>query len=75
MKKTGHPKYYQCKVSCSCGSSFVVGSTLPELHVDICSACHPFYTGTMKLVDAAGRVEKFQKKYKWGAAQAAQKNG
>lgn len=69
MKDGIHPKYYQCKVTCSCGNSFVTGSTLPELHIDICSACHPFYTGTMKYVDTAGRVEKFQKKYNWGAAQ------
>jgi len=69
MKDGIHPKYYQCKVTCSCGNTFVTGSTLPELHIDICSACHPFYTGTMKYVDTAGRVEKFQKKYNWGAAQ------
>jgi len=69
MKDGIHPKYYQCKVTCSCGNTFVTGSTLPELHIDICSACHPFYTGTMKYVDTAGRVEKFQKKYNWGATQ------
>jgi len=49
----------------------VTGSTVPEIHVDICSACHPFYTGQQKFVDAAGRVEKFQKKYNWGAQKKA----
>jgi len=71
MKKDIHPKYYDCKVTCSCGANFVTGSTVPEIHVDICSACHPFYTGQQKFVDAAGRVEKFQKKYNWGAQKKA----
>ena len=60
MKKDIHPKYHQAKVSCACGNSFVVGSTLPEIHVEICSLCHPFYTGKQKLLDTARRVEKFQ---------------
>lgn len=61
MKKDIHPKYYpQAKVTCVCGNSFSVGSTLPELQVEICSLCHPFYTGKQKLVDSARRVEKFQ---------------
>lgn len=63
MKKDIHPKYYpEAKVSCACGNSFVTGSTLPELKVEICSACHPFYTGKQKLIDSARRVEKFQAK-------------
>ncbi|OGY54828.1 MAG: 50S ribosomal protein L31 [Candidatus Buchananbacteria bacterium RIFCSPLOWO2_01_FULL_56_15] len=60
MKKDIHPKYHQAKVTCACGNSFVVGSTLPEIHVEICSVCHPFYTGKQKLLDTARRVEKFQ---------------
>jgi len=63
MKKDIHPKYYpDAKATCACGSSFVTGSTLPELKVEICSACHPFYTGKQKLLDSARRVEKFQAK-------------
>ena len=63
MKETIHPTYYaQAKVICACGNTFSTGSTLSELHVEICSNCHPFYTGKQKLVDTAGRVEKFQKR-------------
>lgn len=60
MKKDIHPAYYQAKVNCACGKAFVVGSTKEKLEVEICSSCHPFYTGTAKLVDTAGRVEKFK---------------
>lgn len=61
MKKNIHPKYYtKAKATCDCGATFEVGSTKPELHVEICSACHPFYTGTQKLVDTAGRVDRFK---------------
>ncbi|HPI67522.1 MAG TPA: 50S ribosomal protein L31 [bacterium] len=61
MKKDIHPKYYpEAKVSCACGNVFAVGSTLPEIKVEICSACHPFFTGKQKLVDTARRVEKFE---------------
>ncbi len=61
MKKDIHPKYYsEAKVSCACGNSFTTGSTQPELRVEFCSACHPFYTGKQKLVDTARRVEKFK---------------
>ena len=70
MKKNTHPTYYQAKVACACGNTFVIGSTLQEISVDICAKCHPFYTGQMKFVDTMGRVEKFQKKQK--AAQAVQ---
>ena len=62
--KTGiHPRYANCKVTCACGNSFTTRSTKKELHVDICSACHPYFTGKQKFVDTAGRVEKFQKKF------------
>lgn len=60
MKKDIHPAYYQAHVGCACGSAFVVGSTKQALEVEICSNCHPFYTGGSKLVDTAGRVEKFK---------------
>jgi len=63
MKKDIHPNYVECQVTCACGSSFSVLSNKEELRVDICSACHPFFTGSEKIVDAAGRVEKFKKKY------------
>lgn len=63
MKAKIHPKYYtDAKVTCACGNTFTTGSTLPEIKVDICSACHPFFTGEMKFVDTQGRVEKFQAK-------------
>lgn len=64
MKKEMHPQYYQTKVRCACGNEFVTGSTLEEIHIDICSKCHPFYTGRQKFVDSAGRIEKFNKRYK-----------
>lgn len=60
MKKDLHPVYHQAKVTCGCGNTFVVGSTEPEIRVEICSNCHPFYTGTAKLIDTAGRLDKFQ---------------
>ncbi|MEK7068332.1 MAG: 50S ribosomal protein L31 [Patescibacteria group bacterium] len=61
MKKETHPTYFpKAKVVCVCGASFPVGSTKEKLEVEICSSCHPFYTGTEKILDAAGRVEKFK---------------
>ena len=61
MKKDIHPQYYPAaQVKCACGNKFTVGSTKPEIQVEICSACHPFYTGREKLIDTAGRVEKFK---------------
>ena len=63
MKKDIHPKYEDAKVRCGCGNTFTTRSTVAELHVEICSACHPFYTGKQKYVDSAGRIEKFQKKF------------
>lgn len=65
MKAEGHPKYHECKVTCACGNSFTTRSTAKEMHLDICSACHPFFTGKQKFVDTAGRVEKFRKKFNW----------
>ena len=63
MKKDSHPKYYpEAKVTCACGQEFTTGSTLPELRVEICSACHPFFTGQERFVDTEGRVEKFEKR-------------
>jgi large subunit ribosomal protein L31 len=63
MKKDIHPKYFpKAKVSCACGQIFTVGSTMPEIQVEICSACHPFYTGKQKLLDTARRVDKFTKR-------------
>ena len=63
MKQAIHPTYYaDAKVVCACGNTFHTGSTMPEIHVEICSNCHPFYTGKQKLVDTAGRVEKLQKR-------------
>jgi len=64
VKEGIHPKYVESKVICSCGSTFTTRSTLPEIKVEVCSACHPFYTGKQKLVDTAGRVERFNKKYR-----------
>ena len=63
MKKDIHPKYVECKVTCGCGNSFVTRSTVPQLAVEVCSNCHPFFTGKQKLIDTAGRVERFRKKY------------
>lgn len=64
MKAGIHPKYDEIKVTCSCGSSFTTRSTLgQELHVEVCSMCHPFYTGKQKIMDTEGRVEKFRQKY------------
>ncbi len=62
--KTGiHPEYHQATVVCACGNTFVTGSTKKEIRVEICSRCHPFYTGQRKFIDAEGRVQKFAKKY------------
>lgn len=61
MKEKIHPKYGKCLVTCACGNSFVTGSTHSKIHVEVCSACHPFYTGKKRLVDDAGRVERFEK--------------
>ena len=63
MKKGIHPDYVEATVTCACGSTFTTRSTKKEIRVEICSQCHPFYTGKQKFVDSAGRVEKFRKKY------------
>ncbi|NLK65923.1 MAG: 50S ribosomal protein L31 [Campylobacteraceae bacterium] len=63
MKKDIHPEYVECTVTCACGNTFETKSNAKELRVDICSNCHPFFTGSEKIVDSAGRVEKFKKKY------------
>ena len=63
MKKDIHPKYQKVTVTCACGNNFETFTTVGDLKVEICSACHPFFTGKQKLVDSAGRVEKYLKKY------------
>jgi len=63
MKKDIHPDYVEATVTCSCGNTFQTRSTKPELHVEICSQCHPFYSGKQKLVDSGGRVERFERRY------------
>lgn len=64
MKATIHPEVYNITARCACGNAFPTTSTLEDLRVTICSACHPFYTGAQKFVDTAGRIEKFEKRYK-----------
>ena len=73
MKQGIHPEYVEVMVHCACGNSFTTRSTKKDLRVEICSACHPFFTGKQKLVDTAGRVERFEKRYasKKGKAEAA----
>ena len=63
MKAEIHPDYMECTVRCSCGNTFTTRATKPEMHVELCSQCHPFYTGKQKLVDAGGRVERFNRRY------------
>ncbi len=63
MKKGIHPKYVDCEISCLCGNVIKTRSTRPKLSVEICSACHPFFTGQQKIVDTAGRVERFRRRY------------
>lgn len=64
MKATGHPNYEEIVVTCSCGNTFTTRSTLCKpLHIEVCSECHPFYTGKQKIIDTAGRVEKFNQKF------------
>lgn len=72
MKKDIHPKYSDCKVTCACGNQFTTRSTKPEIHLEICSNCHPFFTGKQKFVDTAGRVEKFRKKFNWDKRKESQ---
>lgn len=63
MKENGHPKYQKCVVKCACGEVFETGSVEKEINVEICSKCHPFFTGKQKLVDSGGRVDRFKKRY------------
>lgn len=67
MKEGIHPEYYQTTVKCGCGNTVEINTTRKDLKVDICSECHPFYTGKLKYVDAAGRIEKFQSKFQKGS--------
>ena len=69
MKQELHPKYHTVTVSCACGNQFVTRSTKPEIRLEICSACHPFFTGKQKLVDTAGRIERFQRRYSRGKSE------
>ncbi|MGA1840445.1 MAG: 50S ribosomal protein L31 [bacterium] len=64
MKKEVHPAYHEATITCACGKIYNVGSTQEKMHVEICSNCHPFFTGKQKLIDTAGRVEKFRRKYR-----------
>jgi large subunit ribosomal protein L31 len=67
MKAGIHPEYKTTSVRCACGNQFETRSTTDDIHVEICSACHPFYTGKQKLMDTAGRVERFRQRYRSGA--------
>jgi large subunit ribosomal protein L31 len=69
MKPEIHPPYVECNVTCSCGTAFTTRATVSDLHVELCSQCHPFYTGKQKLVDTGGRVERFQRRYAQRAKQ------
>jgi large subunit ribosomal protein L31 len=63
VKEGIHPEYVECTVTCGCGNRFTTRSTRPKLNLDVCSMCHPFYTGKQKLMDTAGRVERFKRRY------------
>lgn len=63
MKKEIHPKYHECTVRCGCGATWQTRSTIPEIKVEICSSCHPFFTGSQKIVDSLGRVDRFTRKF------------
>ncbi|HEY3298411.1 MAG TPA: 50S ribosomal protein L31 [Armatimonadota bacterium] len=73
MKKGIHPSYVPAKVTCACGNTFETRSTVPEIKLDICSACHPFFTGRQKIMDTEGRVEKFLQKYRKAQPQEQEK--
>jgi len=73
MKKEIHPKYFQTTATCACGATYDIGSTKENLRLDICSNCHPLFTGKQKLMDSEGRVERFKKKYAKVTAAAAPK--
>jgi large subunit ribosomal protein L31 len=71
MKADIHPKYFSCNVTCGCGNTFKTRATVRELRIEICSVCHPFYSGKQKFVDAAGRVDRFKKRYESTPAKKA----
>jgi large subunit ribosomal protein L31 len=75
MQEGIHPEYPAARIKCACGNTFVTRSTRGDFQVDVCGACHPFYTGTQKLIDTAGRVDRFRKRYEKTAAVAASKGG
>ena len=70
MKPDLHPKYMKITVKCACGNEFVTRSTNPSIHVEVCAKCHPYFTGKQRLVDTAGRVDRFRRKYQGEAAKA-----
>ena len=74
MKPAIHPNYVEATVTCSCGNTFQTRSTRPELRTDLCSVCHPFYTGEQRIVDSAGQVERFTRRMEAAAARAGQKS-
>lgn len=74
MKNKIHPEYVEAKVTCSCGNKFTTQSTKADLHIEICSECHPFYTGKQKFVDTGGRVQRFEKKYSHIRKEMAEKS-
>lgn len=71
MKSDIHPKYFDCNVTCGCGTTFKTRATVKELRIEICSVCHPFYSGKQKFVDAAGRVDRYKKRYEATATATA----
>ncbi len=71
LKNDVHPDYVECTITCACGNAFATRATKPDIHVEICSSCHPFFTGKQKFVDSEGRVERFRKRY--GNLEAASK--
>ncbi len=73
MKASIHPQFVTATATCGCGNTFTTISTVPELRVEICSECHPYYTGKQKFVDTAGRVQKFEKRFQWNAEELAKK--
>ncbi len=76
MKQGIHPKYHdQVKVTCACGNTFTTGSTLPKIEVEICSACHPFFTGETKYIDTEGRIERFERKRKMAKGEKLKPKG
>lgn len=75
MRADIHPKYHNVLVHCACGNTFETRSTRPEIRVDVCGACHPYYTGAQKFVDTAGRVDKFRRRYARGGSTPAPQSG